>query len=461
MSVTLPADFIAQMRGTLPGDLAEDLLSSLHDNPIVSIRMNHTKNVKEDSFRDGSLGEAIPHCGDGYVLNHRPSFTADPAFHAGSYYVQEANSMMIGELVKRLLNNFDPGAIVLDLCASPGGKSTHVASHLRPGDLLVANEVIAGRTGTLIENLCKWGQGNHVVTSADAKLLGSSLKGLFQIIVADMPCSGEGMFRKTPDAVNEWSAENVTLCTLRQQRIAHDIWPSLSEGGIMVYSTCTYNRSENEDNINHIVESLGAEIMEFDFPESLGIFELEPGKYRMLPHLTLGEGFFFAILRKPYKERLSLPKSAKMKPCKTLPTFLKTDFMGYELSDGLMVVRNGLWNDFYPNLPALLPSVKQTGINVGQNNKNQWKVHPEYDLLAQKLIPYPTLDLDLDETLSYYKRAFLSLKTEFKGVVGLRWNGLSLGTANAVNNGLNNLWPMHWRILQSQMKAESLLKDPQ
>jgi len=109
----------------------------------------------------------------------------------------------------------------------------------------------------------------------------------------------------------------------------------------------------------------------------------------------------------------------------------------------------------------LLPSVKQTGINVGQNNKNQWKVHPEYDLLAQKLIPYPTLDLDLDEALSYYKRAFLSLKTEFKGVVGLRWNGLSLGTANAVNNGLNNLWPMHWRILQSQMKAESLLKDPQ
>ncbi|MBM3437582.1 MAG: hypothetical protein FJX91_00465 [Bacteroidetes bacterium] len=460
MSLTLPEGFVSQIHETLPGEISQDLLTSLHENPKVSIRLNRTKGITEQQFGEGILGDSIPHCGDGFVLRSRPIFTADPAFHAGSYYVQEANSMVIGELVKRLLLNFDPGAIVLDLCASPGGKSTHTASHLRPGDLLIANEVIAGRTGTLIENLCKWGQGNHVVTSADAKILGSNLKGLFQLVIADMPCSGEGMFRKTPDAVSEWSEENVTLCTLRQQRIAHDIWPSLAEGGIMVYSTCTYNRSENEDNINHIVETLGAEIMEFDFPAALGIFELEPGKYRMLPNQTLGEGFFFAILRKPYKERLSLPKSAKMKPSKQLPSFLKNDFMGYDLADGLMAVRNGLWHDYHPNLPALLPGVKQTGINVGQNNKNQWKVHPEYDLLSLKTVPYPTLDLDIDEALSYQKRAFLSKKTELKGVVGLRWNGLSLGTTNAVNNGLNNLWPMHWRILQSQMKAESLLKDP-
>jgi NOL1/NOP2/fmu family ribosome biogenesis protein len=204
---------------------------------------------------------------------------------------------------------------------------------------------------------------------------------------------------------------------------------------------------------------MGAEIMEFDFPESLGIFELEPGKYRMLPHKTLGEGFFFTLLRKTEKTRLSLPKTAKMKPVKQLPSFLGNTFMGYELQDGLMVVRSGDWLDYYPNLPALLPSVKQTGVNAGLMNKNQWKIHPEYDLLANKTVDYPTIPLNIDQALDYYKRAFLPIPGQPKGVVGLRWNGLSVGTANAVNHGLNNLWPMHWRILQSQMQANTLLRE--
>ena len=458
MSLTLPISFVTQTQQALPHELSNDLLASLHENANVSIRINRAKGVLPADFRNDVLKQVIPHCEDGFLLGSRPLFTADPAFHAGAYYVQEANSMVVGELVKRLLVNFEPGAIVLDLCASPGGKSTHVAAHLRPGDLLVANEVISGRTGTLIENLCKWGQGNHVVTSADAKLLGE-IKGLFHIVIADMPCSGEGMFRKTPEAVEEWSIENVSLCASRQQRIAHDIWPSLAEGGVMIYSTCTYNRQENEDNVNHIIEELDAEIMEFDFPENLGIVELEPGKYRMLPNKTLGEGFFFAILRKTSTEKLRLPKTAKMKSAKGLPPFLNNEFMGYGLQDGLMVVRSGIWHDYYPNLPALLPGVKQTGVNAGQSNKNQWKVHPEYDLLTPKNTPYQEVKIDIHQSLDYYKRAFLPVVVDSKGVVGLRWNGLSLGTANAVNNGLNNLWPMHWRIIQSQMQAVSLLTN--
>lgn len=456
MSLKLPTPFIERTQKVLPIELSNDLLASLQENANVSIRINPTKGISADDFRLGILKQAIPHCEDGFLLESRPLFTADPAFHAGAYYVQEANSMIVGELIKRLLKHFEPGAVVLDLCASPGGKSTHVATHLRPGDLLVANEVISGRTGTLIENLCKWGQGNHVVTSADAKLLGE-LKGLFQIIIADMPCSGEGMFRKTPEAVEEWSVENVSLCASRQQRIAHDVWPSLAEGGVMVYSTCTYNRQENEDNVNHIVQELGAEIMEFDFPENLGIVEIEPGKYRMMPNRTLGEGFFFALLKKTTREKLRLPKVAKMKSTKGLPTFLNHGFMGYDLQDGLMVVRSGIWHDRYPNLPALLPGIKQTGVNAGQNHKNQWKVHPEYDLLSQKTIDYQEVEIDIHQSLEYYKRAFLPKIIGSRGVVGLRWNGLSLGTANAVNNGLNNLWPMHWRIIQNQMRAESLM----
>lgn len=456
--IQLPLDFIASLNKALPNEEMKGLIDAIHETPRVSIRLNVSKNIDSTSFVDGILGEKIVHCDQAYLLNHRPLFTADPSFHAGAYYVQEANSMMIGELVKRLLQSFEEGAVVLDLCASPGGKSTHIASHLRPGDLLVANEVISGRANTLVENLCKWGQGNHVVTSADAKQLGE-FKALFQLIVADMPCSGEGMFRKTPDAVKEWSLSNVDLCTERQKRIAHDIWPSLAEGGVMIYSTCTYNRCENEDNINHIVEQLGAEIMEFDFPPALGIIEVEPGKYRMLPSHTQGEGFFFAILRKTQKERFTLNKIARIKPSKHLPAFLSNDFMGYELQDGLMVVRNGKWNDFFYNLPALLPGIKQTGVNAGQLNKAQWKTHPEFDLLANKTAEYPAQELSLNEALQYYKREFLPIRSNNKGAVGMRWNGLSLGTANAVNNGYNNLWPMSWRVIQSKIQAESLLKN--
>lgn len=454
----LPQEFISAINKALPSAEVDDLILAIQEFPKVSIRLNPTKGISSSRFFDTILGAPITHCTDGFLLNTRPLFTADPAFHAGAYYVQEANSMMIGELVKRLINNYDEGAVVLDLCASPGGKSTHVASQLRPGDLLVANEVISGRCNTLIENLCKWGQGNHVVTSADAKQLGE-LQGLFQIIVADMPCSGEGMFRKTPEAIDEWSLNNVDLCSDRQKRIAHDIWPSLAEGGVMIYSTCTYNRCENEDNINYIMKELGAVVVEYDFPPALGIIEVEAGKYRMLPSHTQGEGFFFAILQKTEKTRLRLPKVARIKPSKNLPDFLGDAFLGYELKDGLMAVRSGKWNDYYYNLPAMLPGIKQTGVNVGQLIKNQWKIDPEYDLLANKSMNYPIYNLTLDQAMQYYKREFLAIPTSQKGITGLRWNSIALGTANAVNNGFNNLWPMNWRIIQSKIQARSLLLE--
>jgi 16S rRNA C967 or C1407 C5-methylase (RsmB/RsmF family)/NOL1/NOP2/fmu family ribosome biogenesis protein len=458
MKQGLPPAFLQLLNKSLPVGLVKELIDSLESEPKVSIRLNRSKNIHPGMILNSLVGDSIPHCDDGVLLKTRPLFTADPAFHAGAYYVQEANSMIIGELVKRILQTFEPGAVVLDLCASPGGKSTHIASVLRQGDLLVSNEVIQNRTPILIENLSKWGQGNHVVTSADAKAIGH-VRGLFQIVVADMPCSGEGMFRKNPDAIGEWSAENVSLCSLRQQRITHDIWPSLAEDGVFIYSTCTYNRHENEDNVNRLVQDLDAEILQYDFPEKLGIVELEPGKYRMLPNKTMGEGFFFSVLRKTNKEKISITKTAQFKPTKNLPDFLGVRYIGYELQTGLMAVKSGAWVENYPNLPALLPSVKQTGVTIGQNHKNQWKIHPEYDLLAEKHTPYPALQLTTDQAIEYYKRAFLNIKSDQKGIVGLRWNGLSLGTANAVQNGLNNLWPMAWRILQNQMRPSTLLKE--
>ena len=454
----LPPSFIDLVNQILPSQMAMDLLDSIQDTPKSSIRLNTQKEITSLSFKENTLGPTIAHCSNGYLLNDRPLFTADPAFHAGAYYVQEPNSMIVGELVKRLIKNYDAGAVVLDLCGSPGGKSTHIASHLRPGDLLVANEVIASRCHTLIENLSKWGQGNHVVTSTDAKQLGE-LHGLFQVVVADMPCSGEGMFRKNPDAIDEWSMGNVSLCSDRQKRIAHDIWPSIAEGGVMIYSTCTYNRHENEENVNYIAQELGATLIEFDFPKSLRITEIEPGKYRMLPSLTQGEGFFFSILQKTTKTKLRLPKVSRIKPSKNLPGFLRDDYFGYDLQDGLFVVHNGAWNDYYFNLPALLPGIKQTGVNAGQWTKNQWKTHPEYDLLAKKPVPYPLFDLTIDEAIQYYKREFLPLKNETKGITGLRWNGLALGTANSVSNGFNNLWPTQWRIIQGKIQACSLLLE--
>ena len=225
----------------------------------TAIRLNPFKGLA------GPEGTPVPWSPYGRILEQRPVFTLDPLFHAGCYYVQDSSAMFVGHIFRRALASVGrPGIRVLDLCAAPGGKTTDLAASLREafGDefLLVSNEVMKDRSRILCDNVAIWGDPNVMVTSADPAAFGR-FPGYFDIIVADVPCSGEGMFRKDPKAVEQWSEQTVQLCAARQKRILADVWPALRQGGVLVYSTCTYEDCENDANLEWAATGLGGDIV--------------------------------------------------------------------------------------------------------------------------------------------------------------------------------------------------------
>lgn len=289
----LPSEFIERTRQLMGEAECTALCRALQADEPVSIRTNTGKNAPAPP-----QAHPVPWTDNGFYLNRRPAFTFDPLFHAGFYYVQEAASMFIAQAVRRYVNR---PVVMLDLCAAPGGKSTLVRNCLPQGSLLVANEVMRARSQVLAENLIKWGNPEVIVTNNDPADF-SRLEERFDVILTDVPCSGEGMFRKDDRAISEWSSEGVELCWKRQRRIVADIWPCLKQGGILIYSTCTFNREENEDNVAWIASTLGAEVLPVDTETEWGITGNLTGEdfpvYRFLPHHTSGEGLFVAVLRK-------------------------------------------------------------------------------------------------------------------------------------------------------------------
>ncbi|MCH5597279.1 RsmB/NOP family class I SAM-dependent RNA methyltransferase [Niabella ginsengisoli] len=276
----------------------EDAFVDVHQSgrQITSLRRNPHK-IRKDSldshFKD-VLDQPVTWSQYGHYLSQRPSFTFDPLFHAGCYYVQEASSMFLEQALKQTVDLSKP-LKVLDLCAAPGGKSTHLQSLISNDSLLVSNEVIRQRVNILKDNIIKWGSSNVVVTSNDAKDF-SKLKGYFDVIVVDAPCSGSGLFRKDGNAINEWSENNVMLCNQRQQRILADVMPALKEDGVLIYSTCSYSKDENEDITNWLANEFQIANLKLEIKPDWNITEVKTFSnhygYRFWPHLTKGEGFF-------------------------------------------------------------------------------------------------------------------------------------------------------------------------
>ena len=308
------------------------------ENGITAVRFNSRKcaelqavlpggsTASDFAFSGLSLGERVPWTSGTYYLAERPNFAQQPLFNAGLYYVQDPSCTYLESVWRTLYGtsaaNSSPQAPkrVLDLCAAPGGKSTHLVDLMNERGLLVSNEVISSRAATLAENMAKWGVANSVVTNSDPSAF-SKLQNLFDLILVDAPCSGEGMFRKNPDAIGEWSLNNVKLCAQRQRRILNDIWPALRQGGYLIYSTCTFNHLENADNVQYIVEELGAEVVplapqEWELLRSCGVEAVGEGQaaslgYQFLPGLARGEGQFFAILRKRAAEEAASGRDAE------------------------------------------------------------------------------------------------------------------------------------------------------
>jgi 16S rRNA C967 or C1407 C5-methylase (RsmB/RsmF family)/NOL1/NOP2/fmu family ribosome biogenesis protein len=441
----LPESFIQRIRLEM-GEQAEPFFQSLETVVPVSVRINPLKQFNTDEF------ERVAWCKTGFYLPERPVFTLDPLLHAGAYYVQEASSMFLEEVLKQTVDLSQP-LKVLDLCASPGGKSTHLSSLLSGESLLVSNEVIRPRAKVLAENLTKWGNPNGVVTNNDPSDF-QRLPGFFDVLMVDAPCSGEGLFRKDPDAVTEWSDENVNLCAARQKRIVADVWETLKPGGIIIYSTCTYNRQEDEENLQWMIDEMEAELLELDtsaFPEITSSAGL-PG-YHFYPHKTKGEGFFIAALRKGFGSEYHPPRIKKPALSKIGSALQKEvsawienpsryDYWAFQEKVLAFPTR---WSTELLTLIDNL-SIVQAGTEVCEIKGKD--LIPSQALSLSSILKkdaFTTEALDLKTALTYLKKEDIK-PTGTEQYLLATYRHTPLGFLKKAGNRYNNLFPKEWRI---------------
>lgn len=437
----IPAQFEEQMK-VLMGTEYDAFRTALEKDPQVSIRVNSRK------LDSTELSDIVPWCEKGRYLSERPSFTLDPLLHAGCYYVQEASSMFVEQVYRQYMDVESP--VVLDLCAAPGGKSTHLASLMDGSGWLVSNEVMRGRVGILQENLTKWGAPNVTVTNSDPADFGE-LSGLFDLILVDAPCSGEGMFRKDEQAVAEWSPENVRFCAERQRRILADVFPALAEDGILIYSTCTFNAEEDEANVKWIAEELGADILDVQLDDSWQVSTVGAG-YHFYPHKTRGEGFFLSALRKTSESGVCRRKKGKEQKV-TLPP--QTKVIADWLDEPVKLIPRGdviyAVEEKYADLVALLAEhlrIMQSGVEVATVKGKD--LIPSQHLAFSWLLrssQFPCVELSWKDAVAYlHKDNILLDESAPKGFVLLTYRHVPLGWVKNLGNRCNNLYQSEWRI---------------
>lgn len=459
----LPAAFVEQVSGTHPG-----LVESLKTEPPVSVRFNPAKPYQ---LPTSLVGAPVPWCeqGEACYLTERPVFTTDPAFHGGAYYVQEAGSMFIGWLLRKLIaqGEVPTAPRVLDLCAAPGGKTTHLASIVGTEGVLVANEVIRTRAKILAENVQKWGTGNVAVTSSDPTAFGQGLPDFFDVVVVDAPCSGEGMFRKDMGARAEWSPENVLLCAARQRRILNDVWEALRPGGILLYSTCTFNTQEDEENAAWIAEELGGELIPMeDIPAGIEAGTLHGGTvgWHFYPHRVQSEGFYAAAIRKNGSAPRSTPKVKALRALtpvrgqgegRLAQWIAPNDPVAhYRLTSDEKTVY-GFSSPMLETVSALLNgrfTLLYSGIQLGEWLRDSLKPSHALALYAGvNRSAVPVADLTEEAALEYLRKgnstALLPVDTFTEGLNLVTYRHIALGWAKRIGGRYNNLYPASWRIL--------------
>ncbi|MEO8173936.1 MAG: RNA methyltransferase [Sediminibacterium sp.] len=417
---------------------------------VTSVRLNPLKSM---DYGPWSM-DKIPWCPHGYYLSERPSFTFDPYFHAGAYYVQEASSMFLWHALKETIGS-DTHKKVLDLCASPGGKSTLLASYFEDG-LVIANEVIKSRASVLAENITKWGSGHVIVTNNDPSHF-QSLPGYFDVMVIDAPCSGSGMFRKDPDAINEWSEDNVQLCSQRQQRILADVLPALKEDGILIYSTCSYSTEEDEAIADWLVSEMSMESKQLSINAEWNIVETNsPEKsaycYRFYPDKIKGEGFFIAVFQKKEStgdtrfkmQTLSFPSKQEMQQVQSFIE-LPDDSGLFKQAESIRVIRKEWMHEL--QLLAKCLYIKKAGIEIGAVKGKD--LVPAHELAMSGLSgAFTSIALTKEQALQYLRRKELLLTDATKGWHLVSFGGLPLGWVKVLPNRVNNYYPAEWRILK-------------
>ena len=443
--MNLPLDFTNRMRDVLGEEF--DLFAKALETPQpISIRVNPLK-----CSATPVNAESVGWCSNGYYLKERPSFTFDPLFHAGTYYVQEASSMFVEQILKTFI---DKPVRVLDLCAAPGGKTTLALASLPKGSFVVANEYVPQRAQILAENVIKWGYPNSIVTNNTPADYGK-LRHTFDVIVVDAPCSGEGMFRKDNEAVTQWSIDNVDLCVERQKSILSDVWNALKPGGLLIYSTCTYNLEENEDIAKFLVEEFDAEpLEEVKLNSEWGITKALKGSvpfYRFMPHKTIGEGFTVTALRKadgnysPIKVGKSKFKTTPL-PNNLKPLLKDYSKFEYTLFKDKLIAISRECKEFMQLMERF--NILHAGIEVAVTDKG--KDFIPHHALAQStelnLEQCSKIEVDYKGAISYLRREAIALSEQQRGIALVTYQNTPLGWVKCVGNRANNIYPQEWRI---------------
>jgi 16S rRNA C967 or C1407 C5-methylase (RsmB/RsmF family)/NOL1/NOP2/fmu family ribosome biogenesis protein len=449
-----PESFIKRIRTQEYID-ASELLESLQQASPSSIRINLSKWNKRPHD-----SEPVPWCSSGFYLKSRPSFTLDPLFHSGCYYPQEASGMFVEQVFRQIVKA-EEHIRVLDLCGAPGGKSTHLSSIIGQGGLLVTNEVIGSRASVLAENIAKWGEGNAIVTRNDPSAF-KELPGFFDVILTDAPCSGEGMFR---DAVaqNEWSEENTTHCSVRQKRILGDVWPALKENGILIYSTCTFNPGENEENIKWLVTTRQADSLELDITGFSGITKIDFKGiygYGFYPDRIKGEGLFISVIRKrgcevnsmqgKRKGKIPVPEKSDIEIAGRLTSFHPENIV--RLGDEIHC-HSGNPDEF--NLLSQKLKIISPGTKICTVKKNGYV--PAHELALSAGIRndnFHKAELDYGQAIAYLRRDNNTFDEIPKGWFIVSYKGVNLGFGNNIGSRINNYYPVEWRIRMSLPKSD-------
>jgi 16S rRNA C967 or C1407 C5-methylase (RsmB/RsmF family)/NOL1/NOP2/fmu family ribosome biogenesis protein len=458
MMSKFPQAFIDRMKAHF-GDEFDAFISSIDGPVTTSVRINPAKFTLSDSSL--SIDKKIEWTKNGYYLSERPSFTFDPLFHAGAYYVQESSSMFLEQAFKAI-PFIDKPIRVLDLCAAPGGKSTHLLSLMNKESLLVSNEPIANRNHILRQNLSRWGNSNVVVTQNKAEDF-AKLGTFFDVVVIDAPCSGEGLFRKDKNAINEWSESNVTMCAERQRDILANIVQCLKPGGYLIYSTCTFEEAENLDNINHLLSEHSMESVSIPNADSFkpGLTPVSKGDaqgYAFYPHKTKGEGFFISLLRKQGTERPNaLNSMIGSRPDKNTTELLPYLSNFIDNAEQYAVLKH---QTYYNILPANFLHdyktlaqhlyIRNAGISAAEIKGKDFIPAHELSLYQRFKKDFPAAELDLKSAISYLKAETISIPTDHKGWMVVRYKGANLGFVKALPNRINNYFPKEWRILKAQ-----------
>lgn len=414
--MVFPEKFISQINELL-GEASPAFFEAMQQSPSVSVKINRRKctAAAECGF---DKTEPVAWCPSGFYLPSRPVFTLNPLLHAGVFYVQDASSMIYESIIERIAPAaFDTGAPlrVLDLCAAPGGKTTSMINALPDGTVVVANEFVGTRAAVLKENLTKWGYPDIFVTNSPTSQF-AKMPETFDIVAVDAPCSGEGMMRKEEVALTQWSEGLIRQCAALQRDILTDAFAALKPGGFLIYSTCTFNRQEDENNLRFLVEELGCAPVDMEFPAEWGILPGIDTPYpclRFMPHATRGEGLFVAVVRKE-GEYAAAPSRRAKSFAETLKANTRVIAAGIERT----TVKG---RDTVPVSEAVLAC--------------------DYDRSL------PEADLDQETALSYLRHEALRLPDDTpRGYVCVRYAGHPLGIVKNLGNRANNLYPQHWKI---------------